>query len=290
VLVEAAKICANDIAQRKINLVQKHEAGRASLNADPARLQQVFWNLLANAAKFTPEGGTISVRTSTDNDGSAFRVDFSDTGVGIEPQKLDRIFDAFEQGEQNSSAGLGLGLAICKALVDLHGGRIEAKSAGPGAGSCFTITLPLSVSAPAAAGEAPLVEPPESGALRILLVEDHADTAETLHRLLSRRGYEVRTAASVADAMRVADTFVFDVLVSDIGLPDGRGTELLGRLQRQIDRPIRAVAMSGFGMEDDIERSRQAGFADHLTKPVDFGELERAISHLAVDFTLPLPR
>lgn len=286
ILREAAKFCAADVDRRHIRLEQRHEASRASLRGDPNRLQQVFWNLLANAAKFTPEGGTISVRTAVDD--GIFRVDFFDNGVGIEAEKLERIFDAFEQAGGVSSAGLGLGLAICKALVELHGGTIEARSDGPGAGACFTVRIPLSEPAPPVETAVPSSAPASAPAgLRILLVEDHRDTAEALQRLLARRGHEVRIGESVAHGLTVAAEFDFDLLISDIGLPDGRGTELLRRLREIREAPVRAIAMSGFGMEDDIGRSLEAGFFAHLTKPVDFGELDEAISRLMASRTAP---
>lgn len=283
ILREAVRICSDDIARRRIHLVERHEAAHTTLHADPARLQQVFWNLLANAAKFTPEGGEITIRTANEDD--TLVIEIRDTGIGIESQRLGSIFDAFAQGARGNSAGLGLGLAICKALVELHGGAITAHSDGPGSGATFAVRVPTAT--PAAAdsplGQHPLETPAHPPAARLLLVEDHRDTAETLQRLLSRRGYEVRIAGTVADALQIAAHYSFDILVSDIGLPDGRGTELLQRLRDQSPAPIRAIAMSGFGMEDDCERSRRVGFAEHLTKPVEFGALQAAISRLAAE-------
>jgi signal transduction histidine kinase len=281
ILREAIRICSDDITRRRIHLVEQHEAASTALHADPARLQQVFWNLIANATKFTPEGGEISVRTV--NEGDALIVEIRDTGIGIEPQRLESIFDAFAQGGRGSSAGLGLGLAICKALVELHGGVISAQSDGPGTGAVFTVRVPV---ATAAASSPPPIQPQleatgRTHAARLLVVEDHRDTAETLQRLLSRRGYEVRIAGTIADALQMAAHYPFDILVSDIGLPDGRGTELLQRLRERSPEPIRAIAMSGFGMDEDRETSRRVGFAEHLTKPVEFGALQAAISRLA---------
>jgi signal transduction histidine kinase len=277
---EAIRICADDMARRRIRLVEHYEASSTILRGDPARLQQVFWNLLANATKFTPEGGEIHVRTA--NDGDHLLVEIRDTGIGIEPQRLLSIFDAFAQGARGSSAGLGLGLAICKALVHLHVGSIEAKSDGPGQGATFTVRVPLAQASLSELEAAPASLPATpSQPVRLLVVEDHRDTAETLQRLLTRRGYAVRIACSVSEALQAADGEPFDVLVSDIGLPDGRGTDLLEQLQSHFSGPIRAIAMSGFGMEEDLARSRRAGFAEHLTKPVEFGALQAAIARLA---------
>lgn len=278
-LREAIRICQADISKRRIRLIERFEASLTQIQGDPARLQQIFWNLLANAAKFTPEGGVIMVSTANPENGGPLVVEIRDTGPGIEPQKLERIFDAFEQGAHNPSSGLGLGLAICRALVDLHEGTIEAHSDGPGCGALFTVKLPAT--APARREEAPEpAEAPESAMQRLLLVDDHRDTAEILRRLLSWRGYEVRIAGSITQAVEVAEDYPFDILISDIGLPDGRGTDLLIRLQDRSERPINAIAMSGFGMEEDIQRSRRAGFAEHLIKPVELDALQQAIARL----------
>jgi signal transduction histidine kinase len=280
VLRDAVKICLGDTARKKVRLIEQLEAENTRINADSARLQQIFWNLLTNAAKFTPEGGTITVRTANPPGTGSLVVEVSDTGIGIEPQQLDRIFEAFEQAESNSSTGMGLGLAICKALVTLHGGTIKAHSNGSGRGASFVVRLPCPKRESAERPSSP-PKPARLETLRVLIVEDHQDTADTLRQLLASEGCEVRTAASIAQALEVAEDYEFDILVSDIGLPDGRGTELLDKLQALAGRLIPAIAMSGFGMEDDIERSRLAGFAEHLTKPVEFPMLQQAITRLA---------
>ncbi|HEY5706712.1 MAG TPA: response regulator [Terrimicrobiaceae bacterium] len=278
ILREAMDICFAGTDQDVPKRVEEIRAENSWLEADPARLRQVFCNVLSNAVKFTPVSGTVVIRTA--NSGNWLRVEVSDTGAGIEPEKLGRIFDAFEQAATGTSAGLGLGLAICKALVELHGGSIEAHSAGPGTGASFIVKLPCSgffqsekLSDPAAASRV--------GPLRILLVDDHADTVESLSSLLAQDGHEVRTAATVAQALDIAKTYAFDILISDIGLPDGQGTELLARLKGTSNPEPLGIALSGFGMEDDRERSRKAGFAEHLTKPVDFAVLQQAITRLA---------
>jgi CheY-like chemotaxis protein len=224
----------------------------------------------------------IEVRTSGSETPARIAIEITDQGVGIAEEKLDRIFDAFEQGARQSQAGLGLGLAICKALVEMHGGEISARSAGVNRGASFVVQLPCS--SPASAPSAtPSVPPPPRTGVRVLVVEDHEDTLNTLRRLLERRGYVVRIATSVAQALEVAGSFEFDVLVSDIGLPDGRGTELLERLGELRGSRPPSIAMSGYGMEDDLERSRDAGFSEHLTKPVEFAALQQAIARLASD-------
>ncbi|HVK58446.1 MAG TPA: response regulator [Candidatus Kapabacteria bacterium] len=274
----ALDICRRDIAARGLKVEMALGASSAILQADPARLQQIFWNLISNAVKFTPAGGRISIGTREQN--GHLEVEITDNGVGIEPEKLARIFDAFEQASHRDRAGLGLGLAICKALTEFHGGEIFASSGGLGEGSTFTILLPL-------AGEQSAIEPPvippaitiNAVPLRLMLVEDHHDTAATLLRLLARRGYQVMSAGSVSGAVELAKTFDFDVLVSDIGLPDGTGIELLRRLREQPGREqLCGIALSGFGMDEDIARSKEAGFSKHLTKPVDFAQLQLCLS------------
>ncbi len=280
-LHRTVEICHSEIAARDLQVHFDLQAERPKLCADPARIQQIFWNLITNAIKFSPSGGVLTIRTSHEPDGSV-RIEMNDRGRGIAPEKLERIFDAFEQAEGPRSSGLGLGLAICRALVSLHGGVIEAHSDGIGRGSSFVIILPQAAGAerdvpeePAAPGAS--TAPP----LRLLVVEDHADTAAALKKLLTRRGYEVRSAETVAQALEVAEDFDFDVLVSDIGLPDGTGVDLMLQLSAEPGRrPFRGVALSGYGMQEDLERSSAAGFSHHLTKPVDFPLLDRTLINI----------
>jgi CheY-like chemotaxis protein len=207
----------------------------------------------------------------------------TDTGIGIEPAALSRIFDAFEQGAgvTRQFGGLGLGLAISKALVDLHGGKLTASSPGANRGSTFSLelrpTAPAATPTEANAPSAPQPQPPK-GSIRILLVDDHPDTSRAMGRLLERMGYDVRTADSVTSALAVADANEIDLLISDIGLPDGSGLDLMRQLVAR--GPIKGIALSGFGMEEDIQRSKEAGFYEHLTKPINFNRLETAIADL----------
>ncbi|MDI1312287.1 response regulator [Prosthecobacter sp.] len=279
-LRQAVKICQPELAARRIRVVEKLEATDPYVRGDFARLQQVFWNLLTNAAKFSPEDSTVEMITFASDPGGSIHIEFADQGMGIVSDKLDRIFDAFEQGGRRTQAGLGLGLAICKALVQMHSGGIAAHSEGQNRGAKFIVRLPA-----AAPDEHPNgaskheITPPQG--LRLLVVEDHPDTLVTLTRLLTRRGYTVRTAACIAECLEVAREYEFDLLISDIGLPDGRGTELLEQLHALHGKRPPAIAMSGFGMDDDVERSQQAGFSEHLTKPVEFSALQHAIARLA---------
>lgn len=280
VLRQALKICDADVSARHIQVEVGLDAKDCFVRGDFARLQQVFWNLLTNAAKFSPEHSVIKVRSLSSGPDGRITVEVADQGIGIAADKVTRIFDAFEQGARQTDAGLGLGLAICKALVEMHSGNIAVHSEGLNRGATFTVNLPGSSPAGLAGGGRTDETSVQAG-LRLLVVEDHRDTLETLTRLLKRRGFEVRTAGSVTEALAVAHEYDFDVLVSDIGLPDGRGTDLLDQLTAQRGKVPPAIAMSGFGMEEDLERSYTAGFAEHLTKPVDFSALHQAISRLA---------
>jgi signal transduction histidine kinase/CheY-like chemotaxis protein len=284
-LLNTIDMCRDEAGAKRLTIKQELRATHHHVGADGARLRQVFWNLLKNSVKFTPDDGRVTVRTADGNDGRVI-VEVTDTGVGIEPSFLPHVFDAFQQGGTTvtrSYGGLGLGLAISKALVEAHHGRLEAHSDGQGRGATFRIELPA-VAAPVTVA-APQAEPiaahetQRARPLEILLVEDHYDTARVLKRLLDGSGYHVRTADSVNAALAVAATEPVDLLVSDLGLPDGTGFDLMRQLMQR--RPLKGIALSGFGTDQDIERSREAGFACHLTKPVDFRRLEEAIEQVA---------
>jgi CheY-like chemotaxis protein len=213
--------------------------------------------------------------------GRQLAVEVNDNGVGITAEALPRIFNAFEQGDievTRQFGGLGLGLAISRSLTEAHGGTLTASSPGRGQGATFLLTLPATASptrpAPAPAVPTEGTRPP--GPLHILLVEDNADTLRVMGRLLRRRGYEVTAASSLAQALEAVERDIpFNLLVSDIGLPDGSGLDLIRRVRER--RMVKAIALSGYGMEDDVSRSREAGFSLHLTKPVDFQALVQAI-------------
>jgi signal transduction histidine kinase len=282
VLRHVLEVCEMDRASKRLEVVTELRAAADRVTGDPARLEQVFWNLLKNAIKFTPEGRRIVVRTANP-EGGRVRVEVVDHGVGIDPTALPRLFNAFEQGNAavtHQFGGLGLGLAISKAVVDLHGGTIRAESSGPGAGSTFVVELAGSV--PAADGEQPPTASKSSNGRkpRVLLVEDHADTAKALSRLLKNSGYPVTTAATVADALQLADAHPFDLVVSDIGLPDATGYDLMRTLRDR--HGIKGIALSGYGLDEDMRRSREAGFLDHLTKPINLPQLE-AVIHRVIE-------
>jgi len=265
-------------------------------------MTQVLWNLLQNACKFTPEGGAIDIRvhnepptlegTKGQAGGDDLVISVSDTGIGISEENMPRIFNAFEQGERSRTrtfGGLGLGLAISRAIVELHGGMICANSEGNGKGTKILIRL-QTVKAPPVLDRSQKPGVPsiaENGRrLRVLLVEDHPDTAEQLSRLLKRAGHNVTSAGSVKDAREVAAAKAnggsecpFDILISDLGLPDGSGHDLMRELDSCYGIP--GIALSGFGMKEDVADSLAAGFARHMTKPVDWQELKAVILKLA---------
>ena len=277
-------ICRGEIVAKRLDLRVELEASSDHILADGARLQQVFWNLLKNSVKFTPEGGRISLRTSN-CDGQCVCVEVSDTGIGIEPAALSGIFNAFEQGNQSITrqfGGLGLGLAISKALVELHGGSIRAESRGKGHGASFTVVLPLTQATERAVTHStPSVGAEPGPGVRILVAEDHQDTSRILTRLLEGMGYAVEMAGSVTAAVQLASRKPFDILISDIGLPDASGLELMRELKRR--HGMSGIAVSGFGMDADLRASHEAGFAAHLTKPIDFRQLEVLIRQIATE-------
>jgi nitrogen-specific signal transduction histidine kinase/CheY-like chemotaxis protein len=277
----ALNISAGDITGKKIQVMRHFDAREHHCWADPARLQQVFWNLVKNSAKFTPEAGRIEISTRN-NEAHQIIIEIRDSGIGIEESLMPRIFDAFEQGGGTVTSkygGLGLGLAICKRVIDLHQGTIEAQSEGKGRGAKFTVTLN--------AMETSLLEGPvlflESEAPRIkhvhiLLVEDHEDTARVLGRILRNAGFDLSHAGTMAEARALAATRRFDLLVSDLGLPDGSGLDLMRALRDA--QAIKGIALSGFGTDEDVAASNAAGFSAHLTKPVDWERLKVEIEKL----------
>jgi PAS domain S-box-containing protein len=318
--------CQEDVDSGRVRVECDFAAASHQVHADAPRLSQVFWNLLNNAIRFTPDGGCVEIRTGDEDGQLTIRV--ADTGAGIEPAELPHIFDAFASFDRGKPAvanrhpGLGLGLAISRAIVELHGGTIRAESAGRGRGATFTVRLPLLAGAPeaetatgmeeAATGDgapamaatpaapegqaeaaqggqaeaAPEGQASAASGLRILLVEDHPDTAAVMADLLGDRGHQVTVAGGVAAALAtVADLAngdrrpPLDLVISDLGLPDGNGQELMRELSRRYG--LKGIALSGYGMEEDRAKSLQAGFSRHLTKPIHPGALLEVIREVA---------
>jgi signal transduction histidine kinase/CheY-like chemotaxis protein len=288
-LQRAYEICREDIRQKNLEFEFRLEAERDYVNGDPARLQQVFWNLIKNGVKFTANGGRIVVET-TNLSGDRIAVRTIDSGIGIDRAKLGKIFNAFEQGQSSITrkfGGLGLGLAISKAMVRAHGGTLSVESDGLGKGAVFSVilnTVPAPVEAvPSRPALAPNDEGKRGNARKghLLVVDDHQDTCLGMKMLLERRGYRITLAHTADQAIEKAQLEKFDLLISDIGLPDRSGYELMKELQAKSALP--GIALSGFGMENDIKKARAAGFSEHLTKPINFDRLDEAIRSLLVN-------
>jgi PAS domain S-box-containing protein len=279
-LRDALQIAQKDMLEKQIELVMELNASSHYVWADPVRIQQVLWNLINNAVKFTNNEGRITIRSF--NEGKQLVFEIVDTGIGIEPEQQSRIFKAFEQGEPSITrqfGGLGLGLTISKTLLDLHGGTISVQSEGKNLGSSFRVALdvvdaPVAVSTKANSGEAGT-----SRGLHVLIVDDHADTRRILSRLLSKYGHEVATVDSAQGALKLLDAGRFDALISDIGLPDSSGYELVRQAKQR--QPLKGIALSGFGAEEDVRLSIEAGFDYHLTKPVNFHDLRSLLQKIA---------
>jgi signal transduction histidine kinase/CheY-like chemotaxis protein len=286
------EICREEIAAKDLKIEFRLRAERAYVEGDPARLQQVFWNLIKNSVKFTPARGRIVIETLNPAPDEV-EIRTTDTGIGIEADQMERIFNAFEQGQSSITrrfGGLGLGLAISKAMVQAHGGTIRAESSGKNRGSTFIVTL-ATVPAPAAIASLPEPKEPQKTAARqlpakatgprVLVVDDHVDTCTGMKMMLERRGYRVTIAHTADQAMAKALQQEFDLLISDIGLPDRSGYELMQELSTT--KSLRGIALSGFGMENDVSRARAAGFSEHLTKPINFDRLDEAIQMLLAE-------
>jgi PAS domain S-box-containing protein len=286
----ALEIFKTEIAHKKLRVRTNLAAPEHFSQADDSRLMQVFWNVIKNAIKFTPDGGAIHIE-STNEAGKVLVVRVSDNGIGIEPEVLPRIFDSFEQGVRRVQAGhggLGLGLAISRAIVDAHHGQMEASSPGRNRGTVVTIslaTIAVRSSTDEPKGKRDSIaasstsEAQKTRPLRILLVDDHTDTVITLGALLRNLGYDVACAETVKQALQLSKESRFDLLVSDIGLPDGSGHDLMRQIRAR--QSIAGIALSGFGMEDDREKSRAVGFTDHLIKPVNVDRLQATLREIA---------
>ena len=275
----AIEIVKNDIAKKQLELTINLAAADYHIWADPVRIQQVFWNLMNNAVKFTPEKGRVDIRSV--NEGKQFVFAISDNGIGIEPERQSRIFEPFHQGERSITrqfGGLGLGLTISKTLLDLHGGLISVESKGKNKGTTFRVFLDLLREPVAASNDQIKIKTPARKHLRLLLVDDHADTRGILSRLLAKSGHEVVTADSVKQALKILDSRQFDALISDIGLPELSGYELVREAKQR--QPLKGIALSGLGMEEDVKRGVEAGFDYHLTKPINFQDLQSVLEKL----------
>jgi CheY-like chemotaxis protein len=256
------------------------------VHGDETRLAQIFSNLLNNAAKYTEQAGHI--RLTAERRESEVVVEVQDTGIGISRDVLPRVFDIFTQGDRSlerAQGGLGIGLSIVRGMVELHGGSVLAHSDGPGRGSKFTVRLPVLApparEIPAAEGDR---EPPAAPLRhRILVADDNADSAESLALLLTLRGSEVRIARDGWEAVAAAAAFGPDVALLDIGMPRLNGYEAARRIREQgRGEPMVLIALTGWGQDEDRQRSTAAGFDFHLVKPVDFVTLEQLLASLEI--------
>ena len=292
---------------RNITLEVRLDADGRRAFCDPTRLQQVVWNLVSNAVKFTPKGGKVAV--SLGREQSSMQIQVSDNGSGIETELLPHVFDPFRQADSSTRrryAGLGLGLSIVKNLVEAHGGVVEAYSAGQGKGATFTVLLPIQAVEVDERGDhahteaahedhgagtppiGPVTEEPAGpltrlDGIRILIVDDEPDARRLLARLLGHLGAKVTTAPDVAAALELVTGFRPHVLVSDIGMPSSDGVDLIREVRRRGHRPeaLPAVALTAYAQKDDEARTLEAGYQAHLTKPVHPGELTAVITRLA---------
>ena len=280
-LTQTAEIVRSEGTSKRVNILFEKNARDHFVFGDAARIQQVFWNVIKNGVKFTPSGGEVRVVTSNVDGELVVRV--TDTGIGIASEALPKIFQAFEQGSlpTGSFGGLGLGLAISRAIVKMHEGRIEAASEGPGRGATFSVALKtIAPPAPSSAPTTPVLAI-TSRALRLLLVEDHDSTREVLIRILRRAGHQVHGAVNGAEALELLRTAgPFDALISDLGLPDRSGFDLLREIH-STHPALPAIALSGYGMDEDVKRAKDAGFTAHLVKPVPFDQLRALLDQIA---------
>ncbi|HEU0179863.1 MAG TPA: CHASE3 domain-containing protein [Blastocatellia bacterium] len=295
-IIEAAMDSIRPAADAKAIQLQARIESRSSLvSGDPNRLQQVVWNLLSNAVKFTPKHGRVEV--SLERVDSQLQLKVRDSGVGINPEFLPFVFDRFSQANTTSErkfGGLGLGLAIVRHLVELHGGTAQADSPGEGQGATFTVTLPVKAvrdetseierAAPAARHAGSLADAITLDGLRVMIVDDEAETRDLLTAMLTRRGAEVKACASAAEALEEIEQWRPLVLVSDIGMPDEDGYALIGKLRalgakRGGDVP--AVALTAYARSEDRMRALASGFQMHVPKPIEAGELIVVIASLA---------
>jgi PAS domain S-box-containing protein len=296
-LIDTAIAAVRPAAEAKSVRIQKVlNAGCGKMTGDPSRLQQVFWNLLSNAVKFTPKGGTVQITLQCT--ASHMEISVSDTGQGINQEFLPYVFDRFRQADSTTTrkhGGLGLGLAIVRHLVELHGGTVRAESAGTGQGATFTVALPLTheesssvTEEPAAAlkgdGQLTLDCPERLDGLKILTVDDEADTRDLLRVALTKCGAEVKAAGSVAEALALFTESVPDVLISDIGMPDEDGYELIRKvreLPEELGGIVPAVALTAYARAEDRLRVLRSGYQMHVAKPVELAELIAVVASLA---------
>ena len=292
IMEEAVELSRGDADGKRVKIELSVDEGTGTVLGDPLRLGQIVANLVTNAVKFTPGGGRVQVSLARSDAWAVITV--ADTGIGIDPPLLPRIFDRFRQADSTITrrhGGLGLGLAIVRHLAELHGGTVSAESAGPGRGAIFTVLLPIALGGgrrgSAEAVPAPSATEPDGHllGLRLLLVEDHRDTADLMRTVLERHGAAVRVVGSLAGALDALGRLDVDVLLSDIAMPDGTGYELLRRLRADEQTrgrvPVPAVAVTAFAGAEDRARASASGFQHFAAKPIEPVELVEAVARAA---------
>jgi two-component system CheB/CheR fusion protein len=288
-----AEMCRSEAEAKRNRLELDLAATDYFVSADEARFQQIIWNLLKNAIKFSREKGEIRISSANHSSGE-LTITVQDHGIGIEPEAMERIFNPFEQGERSLKrrfGGLGLGLAISKSLAEAHRASLIARSDGPNTGATFVLTIKTvtpAVQRGATTAAAPGAEKKPASPLRILLVDDHIDTCTVMSKVLAAQGHTVTVAHDIKSAFENVQAEEFDVLISDVGLPDGSGMELMAKCRGR-PRPV-GIAMSGFGTESDAARSLEAGFSQHLVKPVTMERLYAALEAVTARRTEKLKR
>jgi PAS domain S-box-containing protein len=278
-LAQAVEISRPMIFEKRHELSIAMSPQPIELEADPTRLLQVFDNLMNNAAKYTDAGGHIAIVSAVENGEAVVTV--RDDGIGMTPDLLARAFELFVQGTPSldrTQGGLGIGLTLVQTLIKMHGGSVRAFSEGPGSGSQLVVRLPLAAPTELrAASPAPSPRANAGAPLRVLVVDDNVDAAAALGKLLRLRGHEVLLAYDGPGALAAAAAAPPDLVVLDIGLPGMNGYAVAARLRAAGQAGAALVALTGYGREDDLQRSRDAGFDHHLVKPIDFGQLQRII-------------
>jgi PAS domain S-box-containing protein len=269
----------SELQNKQLKVELRLNALRHNIHTDASRLQQVLWNILRNAVKFTDMGGSVTIATSNDARGNV-DIAVADTGIGMTEETISKLFIPFEQADPTRNrhyGGLGLGMAISNALIDLLEGELTATSEGLGRGSTFVVSFPAteSVARPIEPDTAPAAS---TDRIRLLIVEDHVDTARALVRLLENRGYQPVSVHNVKAGLEAVGRNEFDLILCDLGLPDGTGIDFIRKVRERHQTP--AIALTGFGMQQDVERAEQAGFNAHLTKPVNLQKLEATILKL----------
>lgn len=285
-ILAALEVCRSEMHAKQHRCETRLEATNVETMGDAVRVQQALWNLLRNAIKFTPAGGCISVHTG-DATSESIWIEVSDTGIGFEPDVSERLFSPFEQADRDITrkfGGLGLGLAISTSIIQAHGGTVRAQSLGPNLGATFRIEFPLRAVSVSNGSNSPIPPPARSinklKRLHILLVEDHVDTRASLQRYLQAADNDVSAAGTAAEALVLAAGQRFDLVVSDLGLPDeGGGLTLMRQLRER--HGLKGIAVSGYGMGEDIAQSHAAGFSHHLTKPFSLIRLKTLIREVS---------